>query len=139
MYLRACLLALLLASPAWSQEPGFDLRSDAIRKIVSETAASLYVHVRLADKAPVAAEPDVLEYEPPAKPPVPVRRAPARPSRPLPEDNGFLSAVFEILFEELLGTGDGIDDITFSNLMLKCRVQNEFPPPPGPDLCPEED
>jgi hypothetical protein len=111
---RIYLLAALLMSPAWSQEPA----AEALE--------------------PVEAEPDEVVYVPPEKPAAPAPEQPQRPPRPAPESDDFLSQLFEIAFEELLGTGGyEYDDATFSNYVLSCRVQKEIhSSPPSADNCP---
>ena|SRR5688500_12028121 len=143
---RAYLLAAFLVSPAWSQDPAaeapvpaapsFDLRSAAIQKIVRDTAASQFAYVQVSVKAPVEAEPAEFVYVPPEKPAAPLRESPRRPAAPPPASDGFLSALFDILIDEALGTDD-VDEVTASNDMLRCRVQKEIKSiPPGVDNCP---
>jgi hypothetical protein len=143
---RPWLLAALLASPVWSQEPAsesptpsapsFDLRSDAIRKIVNDTASTQFAYVREVEKSSAKTEDADFKYVPPEKPVAPAREPPPKlPARP-PESDGFLSQVVDILVDELLGTDD-IDDVTVSNELLRCRVQKDLKTsPPGADNCP---
>lgn len=136
---RACLLAALLVSPAWSQEPaGFDLKSDAIKKIVRDTAATQYAYVQIAEKAPRKSETAPFKYVPPEKP-VPAREPPRQPPARSPRPDGFLSTAVDILVDELLGI-EGDDEVAASNEILQCRVQKELKTsPPGADLCPSVD
>jgi hypothetical protein len=59
---------------------------------------------------------------------------------PAPRSDGLLSEVVSIVLEETLGIEDD-DGITFSNDMLRCRVQKETRsgPAPGVDNCPTAD
>jgi hypothetical protein len=137
MNARAVLLTgLALMSPAWAQEPAtsapapaprsFDLSSDSIKKIVHATAATQYAAVQVNAEAPVEREPAIV-FDQPEKPAPPIkaaakRRAPA-PARESASE-GFLSAVVDILVDELLGV-----DVTNSleeeyNKTLGC---NEHP------------
>jgi hypothetical protein len=146
MQIRTCLLVMLLATPAWSDEPAaetsqpavqsFDLRSDTIKKIVHDTASTQYANVQLAQISPVKSEAEELRYVPPEKPEAPVREPPRELPASSSPSSGFLSAAFDILFDELLGTSD-VDEVTASNDMLRCRVQKDLKTsPPGPDNCP---
>jgi len=100
---RALLLvAALLAAPAWSQESAtFDLRSERITKIVRDVAASQSVPVHLSAAAPVERDPFgtiefvPLTHAPPAQPAAP-------PPAPASRSSKFLSAVTEILFDEVV-------------------------------------
>ena len=80
MNTRAYLLAALFLSPVWSQEPSFDLHSDAIKKIVRDNASTQFAYVQVVDKAPVKSETAAFKYVPPEEPP-PVHRAPAAAAR----------------------------------------------------------
>jgi hypothetical protein len=146
---RAWLLATLLASPVWSQEPAaetpkpsgpsFDLRSDAIKKIVNETASTQFADVREAEKPSAKSENADFKYVPPEKPVAPPREPPRKLPTPPPREDGFLSQVVDILFDEMLGTDD-VDEVTVSNLLLRCRVQKDLKTsPPGTDGCPSMD
>lgn len=135
---RAVLLLALLASPAWSQESAaeaaapavkpLDLRSDAVKKIVQNAAASQY-----------GVSNQELEYVPPEDlEEVPVREVanPPAPPAPAPEPDGFLPSMFDILIAEALGS-DEDDEVTTRNEMLRCRIQKEQKTsPPGVDRCP---
>jgi hypothetical protein len=70
------LLAVLLAPPALTQEtapplaasstsPHFDLRSDAIRKIIRDTASTQYANVQEPRPAVAESEPAEFHYVPP--------------------------------------------------------------------------
>src|SRR3954469_23634736 len=112
---RAFLLAALLVSPAWSQEraaqapapaaPSFNLRSDAIKKIVADRAASQLTEEQVADQASKAAKPTQIVFVTPEKRPVHERPTPRLPD-PSPKSNGFLSSMVEILAGEVLGIHD---------------------------------
>lgn len=148
MNTRAYLIAALLASPAWSQEPAanppapvaahFDVHSEAVRKIVRDTAASQYSTVRVSNEAPIAAAPLEANLDP-----VPVRESPDQAPTPAPapesQSSRLLSSMFGFLIAEALGN-DEDDDITTSNEMLRCRIQKEQKTsPPGIDNCPSVD
>jgi len=138
---RVCLLAaLFVSSAAWAQEPepAFDLRSDAVRKIVRETAAAQMPIVQVADSGTVNAEPAGFTYVPPEKP-AEVREIPVRLPDPAPKSDGLFATLVDIAVDELLGI-EG-DDVTASNDMLRCRVQKETNPlpPGGKDNCPRAD
>ena len=145
MNTRAYLLAALLVSPVWSQEPAaespkpsapsFDLRSEAIKKIVRDNASTQFAYVQVVEKAPVKSQTAAFKYVPPEKPEAPVHEPPRQLPAESPQSGGFVSAMFDILVDELLGIED--DDVTASNLILRCRMQKEIKSsPPGPDRCP---
>ena len=149
---RVCLLAALLASPAWAQEPAapqrFDLHSDAVRKIVNDTATTQVPSFQIVEQAPDKAdaaktEPAEFEYVPPEKPPAPVSKPKPRLPDPPPKPEGFAEQAVEILFDELFDHAIGIDDddgysdVDFANDMLRCRVQKETRTgAPNVDNCP---
>jgi len=102
MLLRAVILAgALLASPAWTQEPAptFDLRSDTIKQIVRDTAATQFRAVEPVREEKSRREPftrivftsprDAAREQPPAPP----RAPPPKPLSPL------LSAVIDSLLD----------------------------------------
>jgi hypothetical protein len=117
---RAMLFVAMFAAPAWSQDSvtvaaapvraapppaaqAFDLRSDSVRKIVRDTAATQSASVRwTADDAPAKRQPGAdVRVAPPEKAPVPVTQAslpplpqPARPS------SGILTSLIDVLLEE---------------------------------------
>jgi len=146
---RVFLIAAVLASPAWSQEAAapavkpLDLRSDAVKKIVHDVAASQYGNARLAAEAPVEAERREVEYVPPEDlEEVPVRETAKQPDAPAPArpPDGFLSSIFDFLIAEALGDDQDDDVVTTSNEMLRCRIQKEQKTsPPGADRCPTAD
>jgi hypothetical protein len=139
---RAFLFAALLVPPVMAQEPApapaFDLRSDAIRQIIRETAATQFADVREAEPAASDTRTTEFVYEPP-EPRAPVQEAKINLPEPTPGPDGFLSQVLSIVIDEALGIDDG-DRITASNEMLQCRVQKETRnSPPGVDNCPSAD
>ena len=152
---RAFLIVALLASPAWSQEPAteaaapaikpLDLRSDAVKKIVHDTAASQYGDAQSAPETPAVAERREVEYVPPENlEEVPVREAAEQPPAPVPapasQPEGFLSSMVSFLIAEALGNDQDDDLVTTSNEMLRCRIQKEQKTsPPGEDRCPTAD
>ena len=151
---RTILMIALLATPAWSQEPAapapvlaatrLDLQSDAVRKIVRDTAATQYSDARASNEGAVRTEPAAYVFVPPDDlSEVPVREAPKQQSAPEPapasKGNTFLSSVFEILIDEALDREED-DGVTSSNEMLRCRIQKEQKTsPPGIDNCPSVD
>jgi hypothetical protein len=87
MIARALLVTgALLVSPAWAQEPSFDLNSESVRKIVRATVATQYAEVQPIKLAPAGRKTaslmdlhqDVRLDEKPALKRAPPRRAPAR-------------------------------------------------------------
>jgi hypothetical protein len=134
---RVFIMTALLVSPVWAQEPAsFDLGSDSLKKIVHDAASTQFADVRVADKAPAKSAPAEFKYVPPEKPAAPVREPPRQLPVQSPQPDNFVTAVVDILFDEILGTDD-IDDITVSNELLRCQVQKDIKTsPPGPDRCP---
>ena len=147
------LIAGLLASPAWSQEPAgdapapaarsFDVHGDAVKKIVHDTAASQYSNAQVSPEAPVDAGRREVVYVPPedSLDPVPVRESPEQKpaAAPAPESNSFLSSLFEFVIDQALDSEED-DGVTSSNEMLRCRIQKEQKTsPPGIDNCPTAD
>lgn len=142
---RAWLLAALLASPAWAQEPAptgsqtspqtalaLDLRSDAVRKIIRDTAATQYANFHETVPEPAPSEPDEFAYVPPEKSPEDAapRQDPAEP--PAPE--GFVSKTISFVIDELIGVEGS--EVEVANDLLRCRVQKETKTsPPGVDSC----
>lgn len=123
-------IALLLAPSAWAQEPSFDLKSDAIRKIVHATAAAQSVPIQLAESKPVAkpiARKIDLGSDEVRPPEVPVKKNP--PRRAPPESDGFVSQVFEILVESALGSEDAPME------WLACGPSNAGTTPEGYPKC----
>lgn len=131
---RALLLFALLAAPAWAQEPApvapsrsFDLRDDAVRKIVRATAATQFgiVHVApdeapaKAEPAPIKSEPAPVAYVPPVKT-APALQYPTRLPDPEPRDD-FLSVLLDSFLED--------DDMTYAELhdeWLACQSRNNL-------------
>jgi hypothetical protein len=94
-------LGALLASSAWAQEPSFDLKDDAIRKIVRDIAASQSVPVQLAAAKPIERK-LVLDAEDlhPVERPI---NLPPPPHNPAPKSQGPVSALIETLIDSALG------------------------------------
>lgn len=100
------LFGALLVSPAWAQEPAdpqtptrlsFDLRSDSLKKIVRDTAATQSATSQPASEAPVRPSPRAaVVYVPPEKKAKPAEHKVLLPS-PVPESGGFLSALVDVL------------------------------------------
>ena len=113
---------------------GFDLKSDAMKKIVQDTAATQFAAVQAPVDAPEAKP--AFKYVPPEKPDKPASAPTPRLPAESRHSNGFISSAFEILVDELLDIEDD-DGVTSSNEMLRCRVQKDLKTsPPGPDHCP---
>lgn len=139
MNARASLLfGLLLATPAWTQEPAtFDLRSDAVRKIVRDTAASQAVPARPIETAvPVSRETgETLTYVEPVEKP-PAKRETPQPA-PAPSSNGFVSTLFEILAEEIFDVEEDYSYDSNRARWLTCQPQDAGELPPDlHDTCP---
>jgi hypothetical protein len=126
------LVASLLGSPAWSQEPAprsFDLGSESIRKIVRETAAKQSVALQVSEDATVERMPAVktVVFVPPEKPPLlkdlPTRRAPP----PAPRPNGFLDAALNTLVDTVVDTV--FDDLVkeHATVWRPCETRADVP------------
>jgi hypothetical protein len=100
------LMAALLASSAWAQEPSFDLKSDAIRRIVHDTAASQSALVQLA-KAPPVEHKLVLVTEAQHPFEAPIKIAPPRRIEK-PKPRGPVSDLVDTLVDAVVGTA--VDD-----------------------------
>ena len=103
------LIGALLASSAQAQDPGFDLNSDPIKKIVHDSAASQSqaVRVQVADTKPT--EPELvfdIDYVTPVA--APPSKSKIKPPRfvMVPQSGGLLSAVIETVVDEALGVDD---------------------------------
>jgi hypothetical protein len=141
MNTRACLLAALLVSPAWAEEPApaspapaarsFDLRDAAVKKIVHDTAATQYGSVQLgvvhpgevSPAVPVKATPAAMAFVPAERPSAVVHRAPAlQPQTPAaPTQDGFLTSLIDMLI-------DGDDGVTYAELhdeWLRCQSRGD--------------
>jgi hypothetical protein len=91
------LVGILLVSPAWSQDPGFDPSSDSIKKIVRDVAATQSSTVR---------EPYTqIEYSPPAEVRPPLKSPAPRLPTAAPASDGIVSTLVDILLD-----GDELDD-----------------------------
>jgi hypothetical protein len=102
---RVFLIAALLASSAWAQEHSFDLRGDAAKKIIRDTAAAQSALVQLEGPKPVERKTvlqaeDLRPLETPAKI-APPRRVAAKSKQPGP-----ISALVDVLVDHALGTDD---------------------------------
>lgn len=150
MKLRTVPIALLslFAGSAGSQTPpvvnaetaapAFDLRSDSVRQVVRDTAATQYADTRETLAKPVESTPKVVRYEPPEKPAE--FSEISLPSEPPPQLSAPLTAILDIAVSELLGI-EPVDDVTAANEILRCRVQKDIrsAPQPGTDHCPQAD
>lgn len=111
------MLSALLVSPAWSQEPGFDLKSDALKSIVRDTAATQFAQVRPVDERKVErARIDLTTVRAPAEKPVGKINL---PDPPAPKLDGPVSALVDVL----LGlNGDGIE--VHPDRWMSCQWRN---------------
>jgi hypothetical protein len=136
------LFGALLASPAWTQEPNFDLSSDSIKKIVRDTAATQSRPIELSEEKPAEREPvETVRYVPPEKPlPPPVERAAPRPVAAPQSDgifSGFLEAVVETLVNEALGDDDDFAPEVPSDRRFRCPAADPLETPEaGSSACP---
>jgi hypothetical protein len=124
------LVGIALVSSAWSQEPGFDLSSDSIKKIVRDVASTQSSTVQLTEETPVKREPYTqIEYSPPAEVRPPLKRAdPPRPAAPA--SDGIVSTLVDILLD-----GDELDDSSQGsyNESNSCLSKQRYETCPGVD------
>jgi hypothetical protein len=99
------LVTTLLSSTAWSQD--FDLKGEAMKKIVRDNAATQYAQVQMPSESKPAPEADApFEYVPPEKDLV-VTIPAAKPAAPKAaaarsESSGFASALLDVVVETLV-------------------------------------
>jgi hypothetical protein len=125
------LVAAMLASPAWSQEPSFDLKSDSIKKIVRDTAATQFATIQVSNEKPVERKPLAnIDLTPPvAAPPV---KYPTRLPDPAPPSTGFLSTLIDTLL-------DVDDDPSLGGkypIWLSCQARDDLKSATQQDPCP---
>jgi len=107
-----CLIPMFL-TPVWAQEPAanqpaatprsFDLSSEAIKKIVRETAADQSVPIQISEGTTISRERDTaIRFVPPEKEQPAKEQSPRRPAAP-PEPVGPVSALIEALVDTALG------------------------------------
>ena len=145
MIVRSLALIVLLSSPVWSEEPPanppartvrvFDLHSEALQKIVRDTASTQYAAVTVTEPPRVERNPNEIKFVPPEKPAPPARQA----ARPVPaqsrKPDGVVNSVIRTVVSEVLGV-DPAGDVDASNAMLRCQTEKEIKStPPGPNSC----
>ena len=107
MNTRATLLiGALLVSPAWSQESAapavtlsaqsFDRSSEAIKKILRDTAATQSARIQISEVKPAKSAPAEFKYVPPEPAPRVKVEEPRLPEA-APPSNGFVSALVDTL------------------------------------------
>jgi len=130
------ILAALLAAPAWPQAPSFDLKGDALKKIVHDIASSQSVPVQLSQDLPAKRDSaPTIRFVPPEKPAVakPAAPPPARSSSPAPD--GILGVVVDTFIDSLLDVQH--DEVTQEQYEAwrACQARDEkclLPPAPVP-------
>jgi hypothetical protein len=110
------LVAALLVSPAWSNEPApispppprlaFDLSNDSVKKAVRDSAATQYATLQVAAEKPAEQDPVArIDFAPPDKPlmakPRLVQATVPPPATPPP--NEFVTAIVDTLLDLALG------------------------------------
>ena len=91
------LIGALLASSAWAQEPSFDLKSDAIRKIVHDSAASQSESKLILEPEDLRPLDQPIKTEPP--------RRTAKPKR-----QGPVSALIDTVVNTVVDDALGVDE-----------------------------
>jgi hypothetical protein len=128
------LVGALLASSAWTQEASFDLKSDAIRKIVRETAASQSRPVQLAEAQPVEHKivlgtEDLRPLETPINIPPPRNSAKPKPQGPV-------SALIDTIVDTVVEDALGLDDRQYTKWVACQSVVDPKPSLPPIAACP---
>jgi hypothetical protein len=118
------LIGALLASSARAQEASFDLKSESIRKIVHDTAATQsapvqFVEARPAERKLVIEIEDAQPLEKPIKIAPPPNIAAPR-NNAAPESPGLLSSIIETLVDSALGV-DG-DDTSQQHVAVRAQT-----------------
>jgi hypothetical protein len=128
------LVGALLASSAWAQESTFDLKSDAIRKIVNETAASQSRPVQLSKAKPVERR-IVLDTEDlrPLETPIKIA-APRQSAKPRPQ--GPVSALVDAVVDSVVDDALGLDDTQYTKWVACQSVTDPEPSLPPIAACP---
>jgi hypothetical protein len=131
MNTRALLVVgAFLALPGWSQEPAadtspaapptFDLRSDSVKKVLRDTAATQYASVQVLETKPTEPKPvKTVQFVPPEK--QPARRATKinLPTWQKVEDSTFASWLVDQVFESIV---EGVFDIEHDDSLELSRV-----------------
>jgi hypothetical protein len=131
---RAWLMAvMMLVSPAWSQglasdspvvtPRSFDLRSESLKTIVRNTAATQFAAIQLPRQQPVQRESTAFKYVPPADA-EPVQRPTPRLPEWTPEDRGFFSALVGTLIDSALGV-ESYDSQAEYHAWLSCKLRDD--------------
>jgi hypothetical protein len=129
------MLGIVLASPAWAVEPSFDLKSESVKQILSNTAATQFGPAPMPVSAPEEDLDeikllDAFDYVDTVKEALPkpaVRKTPVRQET----SNGLLDAIFEIALEELLDEVFDTDLFTTTDVedtWVACPPADTFPP-----------
>ena len=135
------LVGVMLASPAWSQEPAtstpapsalvVDLRSDSIKKIVRDTAATQFATIQLSNEKPDTRKPiEKIVFVPSVAAPAP--KYPTRLPDPAPRSNGILSTLIDTLL-------DVDDDPSLGGkypIWLSCQARDDLKSATQQDACP---
>lgn len=137
----ALLIAALLASPTWSQEPpvdpkvltprSFDRNSDSIKKIVRDFAASQSMPIQLAKEEPTHSTDTAIEFVP-AEPPPPEPPPPRLPDPPPESPDTFFSAMIGTLMEVGLDSLLDLKDDTYTCVSNGPHCVSSDPVPPAP-------
>jgi len=125
------LVGAMLVSPAWSQEPAFDLKSDSIKKIVRDTAATQFATIQVPSEKPVAPKQVAeIKFVPSvAAPPV---KYPTR----LPEPATPAAGLFYTLVDAFLDVGDDSSLEFRYPLWLSCQARDDLKHATQQDPCP---
>ena len=125
------LVGFMLTSPAWSQEPSFDLKSDSIKKIVRDTAATQFATVQLSSEKPVATKQIAdIKFEPPvAAQPV---KYPTHLPDPATPATGFLYTLIDVLLDK---DDDSSLEMRYP-VWLSCQARDDLKSATQQDPCP---
>jgi hypothetical protein len=133
------LIAALLASPSWADESAtrtqvlspesFDRKSDSIRKIVRDFAATQSMPVQLVAERPTADS--TIEFVP-AEPKHPEPPAPRLPDAPPASDDSFFSAMIGTLVEAGIEGLLDVDDSYRTCVSNGTHCVSSDPLPPAP-------
>ena len=111
MTARSLFICVLLASPAWAQEHSFDLKSESVKIVIRNTAATQFSQVKPVQEPKVEREPALVHAFVDGARLVEVPSL--RPAAPSPASKkkrpGLASAVFAFLIDEWLGVDDEPD------------------------------
>jgi hypothetical protein len=125
------LVGIMLVSPAWSQQPGFDPSSDSIKKIVRDVAATQSATVQLSEEPPAKREPfTTIEYSKPDEERPPLKSPTPRLPTAAPASDGVVSTLVDILLDD-----DELDDSSQGsyNESNSCLSKQRYETCPGVD------